>query len=75
MQEDQPTLLTLPFDAVPPSLREFLAQLKTPAVTASLELLADGQVVVQVLAEVDPSLVARVRRTLAQYDDVLRRLS
>ncbi len=75
MQEDLPTLLTLPADAVPPSLREFLARLETPAVIGALELLPDGQVVVQVLPEVEPSLVARVRRILAQYDDVLRRLS
>jgi hypothetical protein len=75
MQEDVPTLLTLPIDAVPPLLRDFLAQLQTPAVIGALELLADGQVVVQVLPEVDPTLVARVRRILSQYDDVLRRLS
>ncbi len=75
MQEDVPNLLTLPIDAVPPLLRDFLAQLQTPAVIGALELLADGQVVVQVLPEVDPTLVARVRRILSQYDDVLRRLS
>ena len=75
MQGDQPTVLTLPADVVPAALHDFLAGVGSQAVLASMELLPDGQIVVQMVPDIDPRLVARVRRTMAQYDDVLRRLS
>lgn len=60
---------------VPAALREWLASAGSIAILASLEVLEDGRVVMQALPEVDPRLVARVRRTMAQHEDVLRRLA
>lgn len=60
---------------VPASLREWLVSGGDAALLASLELLPDGSVVFRALPEVDPRLVARVRRTMAQHEDVLRRLA
>ena len=75
MAEEGETLLALSADEVPERLRALLAGNASRALLASLELLDDGRVVVQLLPGVDPLLVARVRKTLAQYEDVLRRLS
>ena len=75
MAEELETLLVLPPELVPDALRDWLAALPEPALLASLELLPDGRVVIQVVPGVDPRLVARVRRVMAQYDDVLRRLT
>ncbi len=75
MAEEGETLLALSADEVPERLRELLAGNAARALLASLELLEDGRVVVQLLPGADPLLVARVRKTLAQYEDVLRRLS
>ena len=69
------TLLVLQAGVVPDVLRSWLESLGRTATLASLELLADGQLVIQVLPDVDPLLIARVRRTIAQYEDVLRRLT
>lgn len=60
---------------VPAALREWLQSAGDIAILASLELLPDGSVVMRALPEVDPRLVARVRRTMAQHEDVLRRLA
>jgi hypothetical protein len=65
----------LPAEAVPDMLRSWLVEMGGGALLASLELLPDGRLVIQGLPDVDPSLVARVRRTMAQHEDVLRRLS
>ena len=69
------TALVLPVEAVPDELRSWLMGFRERAMVASLELLEDGHLVIQVLPDVDPQLVARVRRTMAQYDDVLKRLT
>lgn len=60
---------------VPASLREWIQSGGEVAVLASLEVLPDGSIVMRALPEVDPRLVARVRRTMAQHEDVLRRLA
>jgi hypothetical protein len=75
MSEPPSTLMTLPAGAVPEELRSWLAEIGSQALLVSLELLPDGRLVIQGLPDVDPSLVARVRRTMAQHEDVLRRLS
>jgi hypothetical protein len=67
--------LVLAADDVPVAFREWLASAGRIAVLASFEVLDDGRVVMQALPEVDPRLVARVRRTMAQHEDVLRRLA
>jgi hypothetical protein len=67
--------LVLAADDVPAAFREWLTSAGRIAVLASLEVLDDGRVVMQALPEVDPRLVARVRRTMAQHEDVLRRLA
>ena len=68
-------LITLPVDAVPEALRSWLMEASGGALLVSLELRPDGRVEIQALPDVDPTLVARLRRTMAQYEDVLRRLS
>lgn len=75
MSEPGGTLITLASDAVPDALSDWLREVGNQALLVSLELLEDGSLVIQSLPEVDPSLVARVSRTMAQHEDVLRRLS
>ena len=75
MAHDGDPLLVLSADEVPEQLRNLLGGSASRALLASIELMDDGRVVVQLLPGVDPLLVARVRKTLAQYEDVLRRLS
>lgn len=75
MLDQRATLIMLPAEAVPDMLRSWLVEMGGGALLASLELLPDGRLVIQGLPDVDPSLVARVRRTMAQHEDVLRRLS
>lgn len=65
-------VLTLPPGALPPDLDALLGD---GALLLSLERLDDGRVVAQTLPDVDPALVARVRKILAQHADVLRRLT
>ena len=69
------TLLMLNSEDIPEALRTWLTAVASHAVFASLELLPDGRLVIQALPGVDPLLVARVRRLMAQHDDVLRRLT
>ncbi len=71
----QTTLLTFPADAVPPVLAEWLQAQGSTAVLISVELLPDGRLVLQALPDVDPRLVAQVRRIMGQHADVLRRLT
>lgn len=73
----QPTasLLVLSAAAVPPELAAWLDDFDVPAVLTSVERLGDGQVVLQAIPAVDPALVARIRKILAQHADVLRRLT
>lgn len=73
--EQQTTLLTLAADDVPPVLRDWLEAQSTDAVLASIERLPDGRLVLQALPDVDPRLVAQVRRVMGQHADVLRRLT
>ena len=75
MDEATPTALVIPAGAVPEQVRAMLEALAEPALLASLELLDDGRLVIQVLPGVDPRFVARVRVMMAQHEDVLRRLS
>lgn len=75
MEHDVEPILTLPADVFPLELAEWIgAQAKGPLLV-SIERLASGQWVLQALPEVDPMFVARVRRILAQHDDVIRRLT
>jgi hypothetical protein len=60
---------------VPAPLTEWLATHDDKPVLLSLERLESGQVVLQSLPDVDPTLVARIRKVLAQHADVLRRLT
>lgn len=75
MRQAVASIISLPAEEVPEPLREWLRLLSDQAALASLELLPDGHLVVQAVPEVDPRIVARIRRTMAQYDDVLRRLT
>jgi xanthine dehydrogenase molybdopterin-binding subunit B len=75
MSEEPETLLVLAAEDVPGALRDWLQSLGSDAVLASMEVMADGRLVLQSLPGVDPRLVARLRRTMAQHEDVLRRLT
>jgi hypothetical protein len=68
-------MLRLPADAIPPPLHEWLAAHESGALLVSLERLPDGTLVLQSLPDVDPALVAQIRKVLAQHADVLRRLT
>ena len=74
MPDEGETLLVLPPENVLDALRDWLLR-GDHAVLASLELLPDGRLVIQALPDVDPRLVARIRLTIAQYEDLLRRLA
>ncbi len=73
--DQQTTLLTLPADAVPPVLVDWLQAQGSTAMLISLEQLPDGRLVLQALPDIDPRLVAQVRRIMGQHADVLRRLT
>jgi hypothetical protein len=73
--DQQFPILTLAAEAVPAPLAEWLAALGNSALLVSLERLPDGRLVVQALPDVDPRLVAQVRKVMAQHADVLRRLT
>ena len=75
MEQQSASLLTLPAESVPPELTVWFETHTTPALLASLERLPDGRVVLQALPDVDPALVARIRKIMAQHADVLRRLT
>lgn len=75
MEQPLAPLLTLPAADLPPALTEWLTAQRDGPLLVSIEQLGDGRWVLQALPEVDPEFVARVRRTIGQYDDVLRRLT
>lgn len=75
METYLPEILSLPADAVPPALDQWLSTHESPALLVSLERLPDGTVVLQSLPDVDPALVSQIRRVLAQHADTLRRLT
>ncbi len=75
MSQTTPDVFVLLPTDTPPALADWLASLGDGAVLVSLERLADGHVVLQALPDVDPTLVARIRKILAQHADVLRRLT
>lgn len=83
MQNDQPEheaitpggTLLLPVENVPPALAAWLDQHGTAALVVSIERRPDGQLALQATPDLDPATVARIRKTLAQYADVLRRLT
>ncbi len=75
MDQSTPDVFVLPPGEAPPSLVDWLASRRDGAVLVSVERLDDGQFVLQALPDVDPTLVARIRRILAQHADVLRRLT
>jgi hypothetical protein len=75
MERSLTDMLRLPADAIPPPLHEWLAAHESGALLVSLERLPDGTLVLQSLPDVDPALVAQIRKVLAQHADVLRRLT
>lgn len=75
METYLPDILSLPADAVPPALDEWLSRHESAALLVSLERLPDGTLIVQSLPDVDPALVAQIRKVLAQHADTLRRLT
>lgn len=75
MKDVGEALLTLPPGDVPDQLRTWLQARSGAGVLASLDLREDGRLVVETVAGIEPQFVARLQRTMAQYDDVLRRLT
>jgi hypothetical protein len=69
------SLLVLLAEQVPVPVGEWLTALSNGAALASLELLANGDLVIQLVPGVDPRFVAQVRVLMAQHEDVLRRLT
>lgn len=75
MEQHSAYLLTLPAEELPPALLAWFELAESSALLASLERLPDGRVVLQALPGVDPTLVAHIRKVMAEYADVLRRLA
>ena len=66
--------LTLPPDKVPAELAAWLREAGQATLLAAIEIDDDGYVSLQALPDVDPQLVPRVRKAMAQYEETLRRL-
>jgi hypothetical protein len=66
--------LTLNPDRVPAELLAWLREAEQTTLLMAIEIDADGYVSLQALPDVDPQLVPRVRKTMAQYEETLRRL-
>lgn len=66
--------LTLSPEQVPAELLNWLREAEQQTLLVAVEIDADGYVSLQALPEVDPQLVPRVRKTMAQYEETLRRL-
>lgn len=66
--------LTLPPDQVPAALRDWLREAQQATLLIAVELDDDGYLSLQALPDIDPQLVPRVRKTMAQYAETLRRL-
>lgn len=81
MQHEQEPIKTIVADApallpgAAPELEALLDATGARALLLSVERLADGRLVIQALPDVDPAIVARIRRLLGQHADVLRRLT
>jgi hypothetical protein len=75
MERQVDTILILSPENVPPELAEWLEACGNGVLLVSLDRLADGRLVLQALPDVEPQVVARVRKILAQHADVLRRLA
>jgi hypothetical protein len=75
MNDTAPDTLLLPAADVPPALDGWLAAHPAAVMLVSVERLPDGQLVLQSLPGIDPALVAHLRKIMAQYADVLRRLT
>lgn len=66
--------LTLAPDQVPAPLLAWLREINQPTLLLAIELDDDGYLSLQALPDVDAQLVPRVRKTMAQYAETLRRL-
>jgi hypothetical protein len=66
--------LTLHPDRIPAELTDWLRRTEQTTVLVAIEIDAEGYVSLQALPDVDPQLVPRVRKTMAQYEETLRRL-
>lgn len=66
--------LTLAPADVPAALAEWLRSSEQSTLLLAIEIDADGYVSFQALPDVDPQLVPRVRKAMAQYSETLRRL-
>ncbi len=75
MDESSTPIHAFTADELGAALVAWLRSQTSGPLLVSLEETADGAWVAQALPEVDPLVVARVRRTLAQHADVLRRLT
>ncbi|PLS79272.1 MAG: hypothetical protein CYG59_13920 [Chloroflexi bacterium] len=75
MERTLPDVLVLPANDVPPTLSAWLHERGANALLVSVEQMDDGRLVLQSLPDVDPTLVARIRKMLAEHADVLRRLA
>ncbi|MBA3943084.1 MAG: hypothetical protein H0X37_00810 [Herpetosiphonaceae bacterium] len=75
MQQQPEAFLLLPAGGLPAALVAWLeAQSEGPLLVA-FDRLPNGDWALQALPDVDPTMVARLRRILAQHADVLRRLT
>lgn len=75
VQDTSAELLMLPAERVPVELATWLEASGAPAMVVSIERLNDGRLALQALPELDPTIVARIRKVLAEHADVLRRLT
>lgn len=66
--------LTLKPEEVPANLAEWLRASQQTTILLAVELDTDGYLSLQALPEVDPQLIPRVRKAMAQYAETLRRL-
>ena len=66
--------LTLRPDQVADSLKAWLESSERTTLLVAIEVDADGFVSFQAQPEVEPQLVPRVRKAMAQYEETLRRL-
>ncbi|GAC1360313.1 MAG: hypothetical protein NVS4B8_02000 [Herpetosiphon sp.] len=75
MAESSSSIITFPAETLPAALVTWIeAQTRGPLLV-SFDRLPNGAWVLQSLPEIDPTMVARVRRILAEHADVLRRLT
>ncbi len=75
MQQPPEAFLLMPADGLPTELVAWLEAQTAGPLLVAFDRLPNGDWALQALPDVDPTMVARVRRILAQYADVLRRLT